>query len=264
MSVTSPRLGRVAIFAVAGAAALSVAACSSSSSPPSGTTSPSTVVASPTTTAPTTAPTTGSSTPRPGGEAHVSGLIASVANDSAQVTQKRGNATVNFGDSTKVTEVATGALTDVTPGSCVSIRTTHDSRGGQPITAASVRISPADNGKCPEGKEPARSSTPPSSTSTPSSGPSTPPPGRRSSVTGSVASVSGNTINVTGTDASPTAVTVNDKTRYTKETPANPQAVTAGKCLTAKGTKESGGALQATAIDLWAANNGKCGPEPDK
>jgi hypothetical protein len=275
MSVRSPRLGRVAILAVSGAAALSVAACSSTSPPPSGTTSSSTVVAS-STTAPTTAPTTTSSRPAPGGEPHVSGLIASVANNSAQVTQKSGKATVNFGDSTKVTEITRAALSDVTPGSCVSVRTTHESRHGQPTTAESVDISPAVDGKC-LGKESPPSSTPPSP-STPTSGPSptsspptttrpspspSTPPGRKSPIVGTVASVSGNTINITSTDpsgnASQTAVTVNDKTKYSKEAPANIQAITAGKCMTAKGTKDSGsGALQATTIELRAATNGKC------
>ena len=266
MSVRSPRLSRVAILAVTGAAALSVAACSSTSAPPSGTTSPSTVVASP-----TTAPTTTSATPSPSGEAEVSGLIASVANNSAQVTQKGGNATVNFGESTKVTEITAAALTDVTAGSCVSVRTTHDSRGGRPVTAASVHVSPAVDGKCPQGKEPAPSSTTtpsssPSATTQPSSSPS--PPGKKSSIAGAVASVSGNTIKITSTDASgntsQTAVTVNDRTKYTKQAPANTQAITQGKCITAKGTKDSGGALQATTIDLRAANNGKCGHDHDR
>jgi hypothetical protein len=85
---------------------------------------------------------------------------------------------------------------------------------------------------------------------------------------GAVASVSGNTINVTSTDASgnssQTAVTVNDKTKYTKQSPANAQAITQGKCMTAKGTKDGGGALQATTVDLRQANNGKCGHDHDR
>jgi hypothetical protein len=254
MSVRTPRLSRVAIFAAAGAAALAVAACGSTSAPPSSTTSPST--ASTTVASPTTKPTTTS----PGGEARVSGLIASVANNSAQVTQKSGTATVNFTDSTKVTETTNAALTDVTQGSCVSVRPVHKSHGSDPVTAASVRVSPAVDGKCPQGKESAPGST---TTSPPS--PSPTPSGKKAPIVGAVASVVGNTINVTSTDASgnpsQTAVTVNDKTTYTKQATANAQAITQGKCLTAKGTKDpndGSGALQATTIDLRAANNGKC------
>nr|WP_293044774.1 DUF5666 domain-containing protein [Mycobacterium sp.] len=82
-------------------------------------------------------------------------------------------------------------------------------------------------------------------------------------VRGSVASVSGNTINVTGTDPSgnttQTAVTVDDKTKYSKQTSANTDAITPGKCLSARGTTDSGGVLQATSIKLRQAVDGKCG-----
>ena len=155
----------------------------------------------------------------------------------------RGNATVDFGGSTKVTETGPAALTDVTAGSCVSVRPQEAGQGGQPITAASVRVSPAVDGKCPQAKE----------------------SGKRSGVQGSVASVAGNTINVTSTDASgnatQTAVTVSDKTKYNKQAAADTQAISAGKCLTAKGTQDSGGALQATTIDLRPAHDGKCAGE---
>ncbi|WP_172828863.1 DUF5666 domain-containing protein [Mycobacterium sp. 1164966.3] len=258
MSAMSARLSRVAILAVTGATALSLAACSSTSNPPSATSSAGTTAASPG----TSGANTPSATP-PSGEAQVSGLIASVSGSSAQVTQKSGNATVNFTGSTKVTEVSTAALTDVTPGSCVSIRSAHGSHGGKPITAATVRVSQAVDGKCPTGKE----SAPDSTTTAPSSPSPTPSPstpsGKKPDVAGTVASVSGNTINVTGTDAngnpSQTAVMVDDKTRYTKRAPADTQAIAQGKCMTAKGTKDSAGALQATTINLRPANNGKCG-----
>jgi hypothetical protein len=166
-----------------------------------------------------------------------------VAGNAAQVTQQNGNATVDFTGSTKVTEVTPAALTDVTAGSCVSVRPREEGQGGQPITAASVRVSPAVDGKCPQGKEPAK----------------------RSAVQGGVTSVAGNTINVTSTDASgnatQTAVTVSDKTRYTKQAAANTEAISAGKCMTAKGTQDGGGALQATTIDLRPARDGKCAGE---
>ncbi len=203
--------------------------------------------------------TTASSAPATG-EARVSGLIASVSGNAIQVTQEEnGNATVDFTPSTKVTEVTAAALTDVTAGSCVTVRPTHEeSQGGQPITAASVRVSPAVDGKCPQSKESA-----PGSSSTAPSGTPTTAPAKQTAIQGAVASVAGNTINVTSTDASgnnsQTAVTVNDKTKYMKQDSATSQAITAGKCLAARGTKDSGGTLQATAIDVRPANDGKCG-----
>jgi hypothetical protein len=169
-----------------------------------------------------------------------------VAGNAAQVTQHesdKGNATVDFTGSTKVTETGPAALTDVTAGSCVSVRPQEGGQGGQPITAASVRVSPAVDGKCAQAKE----------------------PGKRSAVRGAVASVAGNTINVTSTDASgnatQTAVTVSDKTKYNKQAAADTQAISAGKCLMAKGTQDGGGALQATTIDLRPAHDGKCAGE---
>jgi hypothetical protein len=169
-----------------------------------------------------------------------------VAGNAAQVTQQNSQnvqATVEFTGSTKVTETGPAALTDVAAGSCVSVRPQEGGQGGQPITAASVRVRPAVDGKCPQAKD----------------------SGKRSAVQGSVASVAGNTINVTGADANgnatQTAVTVNDKTKYNKQAAADTQAITAGKCLTAKGTQDGGGALQATTIDLRPAHDGKCAGE---
>ncbi|MDR3654523.1 MAG: DUF5666 domain-containing protein [Mycobacterium sp.] len=245
-----PRLARFAVLAVTGAAALSLAACGSSNTS-SSTSSPSPAAGSP-------APT--SSAPA-NGEAHVSGLIAAVSGNAIQVTRENGNATVDFTPSTEVTEVTAGALTDVTTGSCVTVRPSHEEpQGGQPVTAANVRISPAVDGKCPQAKESVPGSGPGSTTPAPSP---TTAPAKRSAVQGAVASVAGNTINVSSTDASgntsQTAVAVNDKTKYTKQASSTSQAITAGKCIAARGTKDGSGALQATTVNLRPANDGKCG-----
>lgn len=260
MSVRSPRRSRVAILAVAGVAALSVAACSNTSNPPSATTSGSTTAGSSTTSGPSTTT---------GGEDHVDGLIDSVSGNSAQVNKK----TVNFNDSTKVSEISSATQTDVTAGSCVSIRTAHQSHKdkNKQATATSVRISPAVDDKCPQATESTPSSSPSSSpSSAPSSSPSattsSPAPANKKFIVGKVASVSADTIHVTSTDGNntQTAVTVNDKTSYTKKAPADTKAITQGKCMTAKGTKDNGGALQATTIDLRPATNGKCKRDRDE
>jgi hypothetical protein len=183
-----------------------------------------------------------------------------VSGNAIQVTQEEnGNATVDFTPSTKVNEVTAAALSDVTTGSCVTVRPSHEqSQGGQPITAASVRVSPAVNGNCPQGKESTTGSTTPAPPGSPTTAPA-----KHAPIQGAVASVAGNTITVTSTDASgnnsQTAVTVNDKTRYTKQASTTSQAITAGKCLAARGTKDSSGALQATTVDLRPAHDGKCG-----
>jgi hypothetical protein len=243
-----PRRARFAMFAVAGATALSIAACSSNTaSPPS---SSSTAPSSSATT--TAAPPTTSSGPH-NGEAHFTGLIESVSGNTAQVNNtEKGKTTVGFSPSTKISEATQAALTDVTAGTCISVQPSRD--GGQPVTAMAVRISEPVDGKCPQAKESGTTSTPPSGTPAPSS----PPAKLHNQIKGTVASVAGSTINITSDGSStPTAVTVNDKTKYTKQAPANTQAITEGKCMTAWGTKDGSGTLQATRIEL-VAHSGKC------
>lgn len=244
------RLTRFALLAVTGVTAVSVAACGSSN-----TSSP---ASAPSTTSSAATPATTSTSPPATGQARVSGLIASVSGNTAAVTQEKGNAAVAFTPSTKVTEVTAAALTDVNAGNCVTVRPAHqESQPGQPLTAASVRVSPAVDGKCPQGKEAGGSTTP-----APPGAPPT-PPAKRAPVRGAVASVAGNTITVTSTDAggatSQTPVTVTDHTRYSKQAAADIQAIAQGKCLTAQGTQDGRGTLQATNIDLRPAHDGKCG-----
>lgn len=232
------------MFAVVGATALSVAACGSSNtatpSQPASPTGSTTAQAQ----APAQAP---SPSPAPGGNGKVAGLIASVTGDTILVTQHNGTATVDVTPSTQVTEVTPAALSDVTAGSCVSIRPSRDDSGNSgAVTARSVRISPAVGGQC----------SPASSTPGPS--PSNGPAGHRG-VGGTVASVAGDTITVNGGDgATPTTVTVNDKTRYTKQASASTQSIAQGKCMTAQGSMDGSGAIQATTINLRPARDGAC------
>ncbi len=228
-SPLAPRLTRFAILAAAGAATLSLAACGSSN------TAAPTQSAGPTsaTSAQAQAPT---QTPTPGNGQRVAGLIASVSGSTIQVTQKNGTAIVDFTPSTTINEVTPGALTDVTAGSCVTVRPSKDdSQSGGTVAARLVRVSLAVDGKCGQ--------------------PNQPPAG--AGIQGTVASVAGNTITVNGT-GSPTTVTVSDKTKYMKEDTANSQAIASGKCINAQGSQADGGALQATAITVRQAANGRC------
>lgn len=249
-----PRLTRFAVFAVAGATALSLSACGSSNKSTSTSTSTTTSASTSTSTVTSTA------TPSaPNAEARVSGLIASVAGNSIQVTKEdNATASVNFTSTTKITEAVPAGLPDVTPGSCVSVKPTKESAPGQAVTAASVKISESVNGACPKPQ-----SAPGAETTTPPSLPPSPAPAKPAWVGGSVASVSGNTINLTNTDPSgnttQTTVTVDDKTKYSKQSAAKTDAITPGKCLSARGTQDNGGALQATSINLRPPVDGKCG-----
>jgi hypothetical protein len=88
------------------------------------------------------------------------------------------------------------------------------------------------------------------------------PEGPTQAVVGTIASVAGNNINVAASDANgnptQTELVVTDKTHYTKGVAGTPQTIAQGKCIIAQGTKDGGGTLQATAVTLTPANNGKC------
>jgi len=219
------RLTGLAVLAVAAATALSVGACSSSNksnnAQPPATSSPAS----------------------PNARQQVHGLIASVSGNAIQVTEKNGTAAVDVTPATKIDERTAAQLSNVTNGSCVAVVPTAPAAGGA-VTAKAVSIVPAANGKCPQPKAPAN-------------------PAPNQPVHGTVASVAGDTITVSGTDVngnpSQTAVKVDDKTQYAQVNVANSGAIAQGKCITASGTtKDGGGALQAKAITLAAANNGKC------
>jgi hypothetical protein len=230
-TVLTPRLTRLAILAVTGAIALFVAACGTSNNQNA---RKPTTSASPTRPAPTSPPS--ASAPAEGKD-HVEGMISSVSGNVIRLTQRdRTPATVDFTPSTKVIAVTPGQLTDVAAGSCVDVSPAPEGTpAGGAITAQSVEISPAVDGKCPP--QPAASA----------------PPENRG-VSGTVASVSGNTITVTSTDAgdktTQTNVTVTDATSYSKQAAATTQDIQQGKCMATQGTKDSSGVLQATTISL--------------
>jgi hypothetical protein len=234
-TLSTLRLSRVALLAVTGATALSVAACGSSTE-----TKP--APATPSSSAPT------SSTPSASGKGKdwVNGLIDSVSGSTVQVTAKSGPTTVDFTPSTAISEITPAQLTDVTTGSCVWVQPDQaDAPAGGPIKARGVQISAAVDGKCPGPAHPAADK------------PHHQPPPH-----GQVTSVAGNTITLNGIDAqgnpSSTTVNVTDTTKYTKKTAADAHAIAQGKCLVAHGTRDGSNALQATRIAVKDAVNGSC------
>lgn len=153
---------------------------------------------------------------------------------SIQVNQRNGTANVDLTGSTKIAELDPAQLTDLTPGSCMTARFPHDSPPGTPARA--IVIATANNGSC-----------------------NAPQNARAGMVRGTVTSVNGNTlvVNVSQNGStSPTNVTVDNDTTYTKRAAATSAAIAQGKCLTARGTNDSGGTLQATNITVAPAENG--------
>jgi hypothetical protein len=212
---------RVVVALIAIAAVL-IAACGSSSTP-----------SSPSPAASATSSVAGTPNAKPSD--HVAGLIATVSGTTVAVTQRSGSATVDFTNATKVSEIDPAQLSDVTSGSCVTIRPTRDSQPNGPVTARTVIVSPADNGQCAQ----------------PHDGQN----GR--GVRGTVAPVNGATLAVT-TAGNQTNVIVNSDTTYAKRVASNSQAISVGKCIAARGTNDTNGTLQATAITVRPAGNRLC------
>jgi hypothetical protein len=157
------------------------------------------------------------------------------------VNQRNGTATVDVTPSTTVAELTSAQLTDVTAGSCVAVRPTHDGgSGGAQVTARNVVIGTAPSGTC-----------------------TAPQHARAGAVRGTVASVNGNTVVVNVTDQSGSTsqanVAIDNTTTYEKRALATPAAITQGKCLAARGSNDSSGSLQATAVTVTPASNGNCG-----
>jgi hypothetical protein len=237
------RLTGLAILAVAGATALSVGACSSSKN-----------AQSPASSSAASSPAVSNGKNKDS----VQGQVASVSGNAIQVTESTGTATVDVGPSAKVTEYTKAQLTDVAAGNCVRVAAKPAPPPGGAATALSVQVSPpAGDGKCPQPKPAAAGS------------PGAPGPDKPFPAVGTVTAVEGNTIKVAVDDAngnpSETDVTVTDKTYYTKGVSATSQAVAQGKCITARGTIDGGGTLQATSVTLNPANvKGQCPAPPAK
>jgi hypothetical protein len=241
-----PRLAWPAMLVVAGAIAVSVVACDTSTNQHTGAehTGAPTSSTSPTNAAPKPPPAP------PIGKDHIEGLVNSVSGNTIRLTQRnRTAATVDFSPQTMVTELTPAKLPDVTAGSCVDVEAgPNNAPPGGAITAQAVTISPAVGGKCPPLEQP-----PPGSPGTPPGAPPSAEPTQSPGVHGMVASITGNTIEVTGTDptgkTTHTNLTVTDTTTYTKHAITNAQAIQQGKCMAAQGT-DNGGVLQAATIDL--------------
>ncbi|MEN4446188.1 DUF5666 domain-containing protein [Mycobacterium sp. SM3041] len=224
MSTTS-RTRRYGVVTLAGFAALSLAACGSSSTPSAGST---TASSSPSSAAPAPA--------GAGGKDRLSGLVNSVSGGTVSITGKDGPGTVDITSSTRITQLSPGQLTDVTAGECVAVRPVKGNDSGSAVTAANILVGRPGNAQCGEkgGK-------------------------REHGINGTVAAVNGNTIQVTDADNAQITVTVTPDTRYTKTAGADAKAIAAGMCLGARGTKDGNGALQATFAMVRPAVNGACG-----
>jgi hypothetical protein len=282
MNTTLARAG-AATGALAGAVVL-LTACSSSGNAP----------AAP---VPSTSPSGSSSTSPgtgPGGRfgPAASGKIAAINGKTVQVqNQQSGQVAVKYTGKTTFSQTVSTTLKKIKQGDCVTaVAPSGTSTSATSFTAARITVTRPVNGSCtggfggqrPTGAQPSGA---PSGFSFPSGArsrfpfpggnrsgfPSGFPSGGRfpgganfgAVASGKVSSVSGSKLVVAArqfnsTSSKSISVSVGSSTTITTMAAATAKALHVGKCLTAQGSTDSSGAVQATRIQVNPATNGQC------
>ncbi len=88
--------------------------------------------------------------------------------------------------------------------------------------------------------------------------PSGPPAAFRPAATGMIASVSGNVLEVQSPQSGQTTVNLSSKTIITATVSVGLSDVNSGTCISATGTKGSGGSVDATNVMIFSATKGTC------
>jgi hypothetical protein len=231
MPETRSPLFRLAAVAAIIAAVVPVGACGSS--PERASTAPAPTTASAPSSASATAAPAPPAAPRRGKD-YVAGTVASVSGTTVQVSQAGGTATVNL-SSAHISQLSPAQPTDATVNSCIQIRPTRDSVASQNLVARAVVIDTPANGQC-----------------TPYTPTTTGAPARRG-LRGTVTAVGSGTLTIDGA-----TVALNNNTVYVKRSAATVQTVGNGQCLSARGTNDASGTLQATTATVRTAVNGQC------
>lgn len=91
-----------------------------------------------------------------------------------------------------------------------------------------------------------------------SGGRSGPPAAFRPSAFGMIATVSGDTLEVQNAQTGQTTVNLSSKTIITATVSVNESGVTKGTCISATGTKGSGGSVKANNVAIFSATKGEC------
>jgi len=230
---------QLSVLAIIGITALSTVACGSSTKSSSSESAP------PATSASVAAP--ASETPvKADDRLEVGGSIASVSGTRIEVSSPQGAASVALSESTRVWELTPAKLSDITAGTCVTIRPASGAEGGT-VVADAVVVGVNKNSECKK-------------TNAQDNGgfPRSPMGGFR----GTVDSVTGTTIALTtdGADGSKinTTVQTNDLTLFADRHLVKADAIVEGKCIVARGNKDAGGVLQVDSINLPLVVNGAC------
>lgn len=232
------------------------------------------------------------------GSPGVSGLVADISEQTAQVQSTDRQVAVTYTDETVITEIVSGSADDVWVGACVVVQSSDNAAGsgddaGEVITAASVSVSEPDvDGECTgstggfDGGPGARDFPDDLPTGSPTDGPQaelTPPAGATppgdggfpgggfiGGATGVVTAVDGDSFTVEASQPVPggqddeadttttTEITTTSTTTWTVQVKAGPEAIDIGTCVSAQGDTDDTGAMTATSIAVQPAENGEC------
>ena len=225
------------------------------------------------------------------------GLLAQIDGKTLQVQGTDTQTAVTYSAKTTFTNTVAAKLSDVVVGVCVQARSARPTSGTGgaaptaatgPVTAASVEISPAVNGRCTVGGFRLPGAGAPGGSGVPTPPAGIPTSGRAGGpgagggffglgASGKVTAVNGAGFTVestspqdsTATTAVPTtrSVRTSAATTYTRTEAAKANALVVGLCVTALGEADNTGSIAATSIALRPAENGSCssgfgGPPP--
>ena len=223
---------RPALIVAVSTTALLLAACGSSSTPAKPTASSTSATAQASgTSAPATSPAPPAAPAPP--KVKTQGKVNSVTGSTLALTAKKGPTTVNITPSTKITLIAPAQLSDISVGICVDVRQPVAAAGAPPAPAKAITISAGSNGKCDQSAD-------------------------DKGVSGPVTAVNGATVLVASTPGTPASVPTDKKTKYLKQGPATALVITAGVCVSASGTVDPTGALQATSATVGPPPKAAC------
>ena len=169
--------------------------------------------------------------------------------------------TVDYTNTTTITQTRTGVLADVVPGSCVIATGTKDASGT--VVASSVRLSQPVNGACNAGlgNRPPGANGAPNPNATPRAIPRrTPAPGQPlpAFAAGKVTAVNGTSITLQPATGAAQTITVPTTVTVSESNVASASDLAVGDCIQATGPKDSSGKVAATALSIVPAGPSGC------
>jgi hypothetical protein len=222
---------RPALIVAVSTTALLLAACGSSTPAKPVTSSTSATAQASGTSAPATPPPPPAPPAPP--KVKTQGKVNSVTGSTLALSAKKGPTTVNITPTTKIILIAPAQLSDVSIGACVDVKQAAAAAGAPPTPAKSITIIAGASVKCAQSSD-------------------------DKGVSGAVTAVNGPTVLVASTPGAPASVPTDKKTKYLKQAPATALVITAGVCLSASGTVDPTGALQATAATVGPPPKAAC------